>query len=151
MMLVRCVLAPSCLHGLGLFAAEPVAQGTTVWRFTVNFDLLIDPAAHDRQHSEFLQTYAQFCERAGLWLLCGDHARFINHSAKPNISCGLPLSDPAAVDVALRDIAAGDEITQDYRVGERRAVDFETLALPPLTMERARAIGEAMESKKPRR
>jgi SET domain-containing protein len=39
MLLVRTRLAPSAIHGLGVFAAEPIARGAEVWRFTPGFDL----------------------------------------------------------------------------------------------------------------
>ena len=32
MMLIRNVVGPSAIHGTGIFAAQPVAAGTEVWR-----------------------------------------------------------------------------------------------------------------------
>jgi SET domain-containing protein len=46
-------------------------------------------------------------------LLSGDHACFINHSRENNT--GAPADAPAPVTtLALRDLAAGEEITCDY-------------------------------------
>lgn len=43
-------------------------------------------------------------------VLCGDNARFMNHSFEPN------CDDRTGVTFALRDILAGEELTCDYRV-----------------------------------
>ena len=46
-------------------------------------------------------------------ILSGDHACFINHS--PTNNTGAPLNpQPPVTTVALRDLAAGEEITCDY-------------------------------------
>lgn len=118
MLLIRTRLAPSPIHGLGVFAAEPVKKGGKVWRFVPGFDQLIDPRLIPALDSDFVNTYMQKCEVTSLWLLCVDNARFINHSDHASVIPGLPLSDPGAYDVAAHDLGIGDEITQDYRLGE---------------------------------
>ena len=40
MLLVPTYVAPSSIEGLGLFAAAPIAKGTTVWRFDPLLDLV---------------------------------------------------------------------------------------------------------------
>ncbi|GIL41071.1 SET domain-containing protein [Roseiterribacter gracilis] len=113
MMLVPTYVAASAIHGLGLFAAEPIAAGTIVWRFAPGLDQVIPPErvndlpAHARA---FLDRYA--FESAffpnGL-LLSFDDTRFINHADDPNI-------DNTGIDsIARRDIAANEELTCDYR------------------------------------
>jgi len=47
-------------------------------------------------------------------ILCGDDARFINHSDTPNIASDYTL-DPYGADIAVRDIEAGEEITTGYK------------------------------------
>ena len=57
-------------------------------------------------------------------ILCFDDARFVNHSDTPNVATDY-ARDPHGLDVALRDIAAGEEITMDYagfeEAGTRRS------------------------------
>ena len=55
MLLVKTYVAPSAVHGLGLFAAEPIARGACIWRFDPRIDRLYGaseregaPAAHSR-------------------------------------------------------------------------------------------------------
>jgi SET domain-containing protein len=117
MLFVRTRLAPSSIHGLGLFAAEPIPRGAEVWRFTPGFDLDLDPALVENQPAIFrerLLHYGYIDSRLGRYILCCDDARFINHSDTPNLRTDLD-GDRYGVDIAARDIAAGEEITIDYR------------------------------------
>ena len=43
-MLVKTRVAPSGIHGNGLFAAEPIPAGTPIWRFAAGFDQEFTPA-----------------------------------------------------------------------------------------------------------
>src|SRR4051812_20328962 len=113
MMLVPTYVAASAIHGLGLFAAQPIAAGTVVWRFAPGLDQIIAPErvgelpAHAR---EFLERYAfESAFFPGGLLLSFDDTRFINHDDDPNI-------DNSGIEsVARRDIASGEELTCDYR------------------------------------
>jgi SET domain-containing protein len=120
MLLIKTRLGESAIHGLGLFAGEAIARGTVVWRFTPGFDLDADRQSLDeldRPLRDYLLHYGYIDVRTGRFVLCCDHARFINHSDAPNIG---PVfdSDPHGTDIALRDIAAGEEITTDYALIE---------------------------------
>ena len=46
-------------------------------------------------------------------ILCFDDARFVNHSDTPNVATDY-AQDPYGLDVALRDIATGEEVCWDY-------------------------------------
>ena len=116
MMLVKSRVAPSGIHGLGLFAAEPIPRGTPIWRFLPGFD-------HDFSEGQFaaLPWLARahtrwFCfvsRENGHVILSGDHACFINHSTTANT--GSPVDAPPPVTtIALRDISETEEITCNY-------------------------------------
>jgi hypothetical protein len=116
MLLVRVHLDRSPLHGLGVFAAEPIPKGTVVWRFTPGLDLDLDPdavAAQPELFRAWLRHHGYLDPRLNRFILCCDHARFLNHSDTPNLSSDLTL-DHHGVDIASRDIAAGEELTIDY-------------------------------------
>lgn len=120
MLLVQVRVAASPIHGLGVFAVAPIARGTVVWRFTPGFDLDLDPALLDAQPAHFravLLHYGYIDPRLNRFILCCDDARFINHSDTPNLLMD-PTDDRYAVDVAARDIAAGEEMTVDYALVE---------------------------------
>lgn len=120
MLLVAVRLAQSPIHGLGVFAVAPIARAAPVWRFTPGFDLDLDPAILHRQPDHFrrvLEHYGYVDRRLNRFILCCDDARFINHSDTPNLHVDL-AADPYGIDVASRDIPAGEELTIDYRLIE---------------------------------
>ena len=116
MLLVRVRVDRSPIHGLGVFAAEPIQAGTQVWRFTPGFGLDVDPDLVRGQPDplrERLLNYGYVDPRLGRYILCCDDARFLNHSDTPNLRPDFAL-DRYGVDVAARNIATGEELTVDY-------------------------------------
>jgi SET domain-containing protein len=109
-------VGPSAIHGLGLFATEPIPAGTVVWRLDPGLDVVLDeglvadlPVAA-RAH---LDRYAYPDPVRRARVLCVDDARYFNHAVPAN--CGDSPSEGPDVTVALRDIPAGEELTWDYR------------------------------------
>jgi len=120
MLLVPVRVAARRIHGFGVFAVAPIARGTVVWRFTPGFDLDLDPGMLGAQPAQFrgiLLHYGYIDPRLNRFILCCDDARFINHSETPNLLVDA-AGDRYGVDVAARDIAAGEEITVDYELVE---------------------------------
>ena len=120
LLLVPVRLDRSPIHGTGVFAAEAIAEGVPVWRFTPGFDLDLDPVVVDAQPAHFrkaLLHYGYVDPRLQRFILCCDDARFMNHSDHPNLRIDF-AADPRGVDIAARDIAAGEELTVDYGVVE---------------------------------
>jgi uncharacterized protein len=120
MMLVKTVVKPSKIQGLGLFADQHIPQGTPIWQFTRGFDLLVDPKdlkeLSQVAHDQFLK-YAYQSKKSGKYVLCFDDARFFNHDANPNVSCVFAANVVGEEDVCLanRQIARDEELTCDYR------------------------------------
>ena len=116
MILIRTRVAPSSIHGMGLFTVEPVAKGTPIWRFEPGFDHDFSPeqfASLPMLAREHTRWFCFVSKVDGHVILSGDHACFINHS--PTNNTGAPLNpQPPVTTVALRDLAAGEEITCDY-------------------------------------
>jgi hypothetical protein len=112
-LIVTTYIAPSAIEGVGVFAAETIAKGQVISRFDPDFDRLI-PRVEYENAPPYLKTlldrYA-FPHPSNLDLIVYevDNSRFMNHSASPNTD----FSDFAA-GVALREIAAGEELTCDY-------------------------------------
>ncbi len=130
MLLIPTFRAQSAIHGLGLFAADPVPAGTRVWEFTEGFDQAILPSQLTRLSAaakeQFLQ-YSYLDKHLHEYVLCADDARFMNHSDEPTL---LDASDGPAdhygYSVAARDLAAGEELTCDYRefdIGQHHPLD----------------------------
>lgn len=112
-LLIDTYVAPSAIEGLGLFAASFIPKGTPLWKFDSRFDLLFERS----EIAAFPETQRQLMERYSYPVSSGssvmiyetDNGRFVNHSEAPNMGC----ADPT-LGVALRDIEAGEEITNDY-------------------------------------
>ncbi len=123
MILVRTRVAPSTIHGLGSFAAEEIPLGTPIWRFVIGFDQEVVPAAFETLPSEaqaHIRWFAYVDASTGNRVLSGDHCCFMNHSASPNTGAPSGAAPPITT-VALRDIAAGEELTCDYRAFDAEA------------------------------
>lgn len=128
MMLVPTRREQSGIHGTGLFAVEEIPAGTATWRFTPGIDLSIHPdavAEFTQVARDWFVTYAYLDIRTGLYVLCSDDARFMNHSEDPNVGGDYEREPVFGMDVAIRDIAAGEELTCDYRTFDR--IDRERL------------------------
>jgi SET domain-containing protein len=110
MLTVKTSIGQSAIHGVGLFAAQDLAPGETVWLYREGFDLLYT-AAEIRELPplvrDFLETYG-FSFR-GKVCLSADNDRFTNHSDQPNI---VPGRDESWV--TGRAIKAGEELTTNY-------------------------------------
>ena len=113
MLLVRTYVAQSAIEGVGVFAAEPIARGTPVWRLEPTLDRLI-PVETWRNAApvlkELLDRYAYpSADHPGHIVYDFDNGRFMNHADQPNTDFSADVGG-----VAARDIVAGEELTCDY-------------------------------------
>ena len=113
MLLISNYVGKSDIEGVGVFAAEPIARGTVIWRFDAEFDRLIPV---DRYESaaplvkQLLDRYAYPSpDKPGFIVYETDNGRFMNHADDPNSD----FSDEGGAR-ATRDIAAGEGITCNY-------------------------------------
>ncbi|MGO9546249.1 MAG: SET domain-containing protein [Rhodomicrobium sp.] len=118
MLVVNTILAPSKIEGLGLFAGQYIPKGTVVWKFVPGVDALLDASEIESLPEvtrDICRRYAYLDHTHKKYVLCGDDARFENHSENPNTAGVYPEGEPFGIDVATRDIQEGEEITCDYR------------------------------------
>jgi len=112
MLRVPTYVAPSHIAGVGLFAATPLPAGTVIWQYTDGIDWRITPAElslFPEPYQSRLRHYL-YQEDSGTYVLCGDNAKYMNHSEAPN--CDDPEGEYT---VTNRAVAAGEELTCDYR------------------------------------
>jgi hypothetical protein len=112
MLLVRTRIGPSTIHGIGVFAEERIKKGQSIWIFDSRIDARVpisDLPTFPAPMQAFLRKhgYEEMHEGVHTIVLCGDHARHVNHSDEPNVIDG-------ETDVAARDIEPGEEITCNY-------------------------------------
>lgn len=114
MLLIKTKIGRSDIAGIGLFADEFVPKGTPIWKLQDSFDIQLSQdeflALSEPAQTQVLN-YCYYNSKTGKYVVCGDDARFFNHSIDPNCSSS---DDDYKVDVALRDIRPGEELTQDY-------------------------------------
>jgi hypothetical protein len=124
MLTVKTYIAPSKIHNLGLFTQEPIAKGTIVSYFDVNFDIRIFKEQYNKHAciiQLFLDHHAFIFEQDDWRVLFYDNGRFINHANNSNL-CYMPVMNIANQNlqyfhclIAIRDIPSGEELTLNYQ------------------------------------
>jgi len=96
--------------GLGVFASQDIPCGTIVY-VKDPLEIIID----EKQFQQLPQTLKEkadiysYIESSGSRVLSWDSAKFVNHNCNANT-----LSTGYGFEIAVRDIAAGEEVTDDY-------------------------------------
>ncbi len=96
--------------GLGVFAVADIPKGTIVYAKD-SFDIEVTPkefAALSPPMQAVAERYSYLDER-GVRIISWDHAKYVNHRCDCNT-----MSTGYGFEIALRDIAAGEEITDEY-------------------------------------
>ena len=118
MLLVNAKAGPSRIHGFGLIAQEFIPKGTTVWEFMPGFDVAIPEADLDGlspASREQAMYWSYFHVASRTLVMSSDDDRFTNHSDNPNCIETRSPDDEEGIDVAVRDIYEGEELTFNYR------------------------------------
>lgn len=96
--------------GWGVIAVRSIPRGTITW-VRDDLDQTFAPAAVEAmapQYRAIIDKYT-FIDGRGRYVLCWDHARFMNHSCRP--TCLSPGFD---FEIAIRDVQPGEQLTDDY-------------------------------------
>ncbi|PLX50563.1 MAG: SET domain-containing protein-lysine N-methyltransferase [Desulfobulbaceae bacterium] len=115
MLTVETYLAPSRIHGIGLFAGHDIPAGAVVWKFQNVIDMILAPERFlalcrsvDTCTLQHLMNATY--RRNNHYFYVTDNARFINHCREaPNIGFVHDFAE-----VALRHIRQGEELLEDY-------------------------------------
>jgi hypothetical protein len=115
MLIVETYLAPSRVHGIGLFAANDIPAHAVVWKFKSFIDTVLPPERFLRlcrevDHFTLQHLMNSTYRRNNRYYYLTDNARFINHSTE---SCNIAFADDHT-EIALRDIKRGEELLEDY-------------------------------------
>jgi hypothetical protein len=96
--------------GFGVFARELIPRGTITWAGD-ELDQHLTRERVARLHPvcrEAVLRYS-YVDPTGVYVLSWDHGRYVNHSCDPNC-----LSAGFQFEFAIRNIAAGEQLTDDY-------------------------------------
>lgn len=113
----------SDIHGFGLFAKKFIPKGTIWWHarpqdvliITKDQFLTLDSSLKNSLMNDFMHsllTYSYYEDELDALIFCLDDSRFVNHSFNGN--SGVSDDESGFYAVAIRDIQAGEEITEDY-------------------------------------
>ncbi len=108
----------SPIHGVGVFAKKLIPAGTRVWQFDETM-AVSDQAALSRLDPGMVRyaLHGGYLHKPSdklLWYT--DGMQYMNHASSPLANVGLGLWPPLHEDhtIALRDIAPGEELLEDY-------------------------------------
>lgn len=96
--------------GYGVVAKSFIPKGTVTWVLD-KFDRTFDPGTVQTFDAVYRNIVDTYCYRnsKGQYVLCWDHARFVNHSFRSNC-----LTTAYDFEIAVRDIFPGEQLTDDY-------------------------------------
>lgn len=113
MLLVKTKIAPSKIHGIGLFADQFIKKGDPIWRFTLNLDIKITEEELMNLPKLAQECFMHYCYHSvvdNTYVLPFDDARFFNHSKNSNTTSVDIQEDPEGLEIASRDIEEGEEL-----------------------------------------
>lgn len=112
LLLIEHYVAPSSIHGLGVYAATFVPKGTKLWEFHPVIDRVIpagDLVGLPRHIIERIEAHSEYLPEFSASRMSADGDYYLNHSDDPN------LEDIGGEMFARRDIQADEELQCDYR------------------------------------
>lgn len=120
LLLIEHFVAPSPVHGLGVFSTHFVPQGAKVWAAHP----VIDREISKRELEDLpphvvslIETHSEFLPAKNIFRLSADGGYYMNHSDDPN------LADQGDEMFASQNIHPGDELFCDYRIAKVMAFD----------------------------
>jgi hypothetical protein len=111
-MFIRTEVRTSGIFGKGLFPLESIPKGKIICFFAIGAQVITEERflqAVEAGESHIIRTGTRY---AGKYFTIGNEAEpytFLNHSYEPNLLCH------CGIVIARRAIAAGEELTLDYR------------------------------------
>jgi uncharacterized protein len=103
--------------GVGVFATAAIPKGTLVYvKDALDIELTADQLAQLEPVSRKLAEKYAYIDERGIRIVSWDHAKYVNHRCACNT-----ISTGYGFEIALRNIAPGEEITDDYGLFNIRA------------------------------
>lgn len=110
---------PSGTHGMGAFARQDIAAGSKLWVFDSSMKVgeYQALAALPRDELRFALHGGYLHHPSGKFVWYKDGMEYVNHADSPRANIGISEWTPLHEDncTALRDIAAGEELLEDYK------------------------------------
>lgn len=110
-MIIKNYVAPSDIHGVGVFAGEDITKGTCIYEFVEGVDVVMtrdQAAAYGAEFARFMRIFAYVDPADRTMVISIDNSRFMNHADQPNTAWDERYG------WATRNIEKDHEITCDY-------------------------------------
>jgi hypothetical protein len=116
--LTKVAFGKSPIHGMGIFALEPIRQGTKVWTVdpTMKFTCPSELAGLSHDELRFALRGGYLHGPSHTFVYYNDGMEYMNHARGELANVGAREWPPLMEDycIALRDIEAGEELFEDY-------------------------------------
>lgn len=115
MMHIKYKLDKSSNHGIGLFVDQNIKKDELIYTASPVLDLNITKEQFDslsESEQKEIKYWGFWIEKDKVWHVDFDVSKFINHSANATVTQDSTKED--AYLIAIRDIKAGEELTQNY-------------------------------------
>ncbi|PKP62688.1 MAG: hypothetical protein CVT86_07165 [Alphaproteobacteria bacterium HGW-Alphaproteobacteria-8] len=110
---------PSGTHGIGAFARQNISAGSKVWVFDKGMKVgeRRELLALSREELRFALHGGYLHHPSGKFVWYDDGMQYVNHAGGSGANIGIREWTPLEQDncTALRDIAAGEELLEDYQ------------------------------------
>lgn len=96
--------------GYGVFARRPIARGVVIWAQDA-LDIILPAGSPLADHPDYAALIERYCvlDGNGQRVIAWDHGKYINHCCHYNC-----LATAYGFELAIRPIAASEEVTEDY-------------------------------------
>ena len=111
-------VAASPARGRGVFTAEALAAGDVVEVCPV---IVCPTTDYERVHASLLHDYYFTWEPEGATAIALGYGSLYNHADAPNCEYAMDIDAQTLTVSALKDVAAGEELTFDYTDGVDRS------------------------------
>jgi uncharacterized protein len=112
---IKYKLKTSELHGIGLFADQPIKKGDLIYTASPLLDLNITQVQFDnldQKEKDEILWWGFFDQPSQMWHVDFDVSKFINHSTDATLTQDLKHDEAHLV--STRDINSDEELTQNY-------------------------------------
>jgi uncharacterized protein len=112
---IKYKLKTSELHGIGLFADQPIKKGDLIYTASPLLDLNITQVQFenlDQKEKDEILWWGFFDQPSQMWHVDFDVSKFINHSNDATLTQDLKHDEAHLV--STRDINSDEELTQNY-------------------------------------
>jgi len=130
MLLIKTKIKESGIHGIGLFADQSIPKGMEIWRFTPGFDQKFTKEqilGFPDLLQIYIYKYSWKSSKSKLYCFSSDNGKYFNHSDQPNALSEYRDGEDEVITTAIKDIQAGEEITDNYSSFEADSDDDNVL------------------------